>query len=197
MNETENAATTEQRAFRPRLAFFKPNGKGTGCAMRLELHPAHGQTDGSIMVSLANQLTVGDRRGPNPTYPRFDWENAIYVKLDFTDLSKMLQVFRGECESIEEGRGLVHRSPRGLTYIRLSHLIEPNPCYGLEVKRCASEGNHEVRAFVPITPAEALGLTAAIESSLGVICFGLPMVIERDTSAYRQAVKGARNASAA
>ena len=31
----------------------------------------------------------------------------------------------------------------------------------------------------------------------GVICFGMPMVIERDTSAYRQAVKEQRDASAA
>lgn len=197
MNETMNEKVSEQRAYRPRLSFFKPNGKGTGCAMRMELHPAHGQTDGSIMVTLANQMTIGDRRGPNPTYPHFDWENAIYVKLDFTDLSKMLQVFRGECETLEDGKGLVHRSPRGLTYIKLSHLIEPAPCYGLEVRRCAADGHHDVRAFMPLSPYEALGLTAAIEDSLGVICFGMPMVIERDTSAYQQAVKGMRDASAA
>ena len=197
MNETANDRASTPRAFRPKLAFYKANAKGSGRAMKMELHPAHGQTDGSIMVTLANQMTIGDRRGPNPTFPHFDWENAICVKLDFSDLSKMLQVFRGECESIEEGRGLVHRSPKGLTYIKLAHQVDPIPGYTLEVKRCAGEGRHDQRAFMPIAPYEALGLTAAIEDSLGVICFGMPMVIERDTSAYRQAVKEQRDASAA
>ena len=197
MSEMRNNRTDVPRTFRPKLSFYKANARGTGCAMRMELHPAHGDVDGSIMVGLANQMTIGDRRGPVPVYPHFDWENAIYVKLDFSDLSKMLQVFRGECESLGEEKGLVHQSPRGLTYIKLAHQVDPSPGYALEVTRCAGEGRHAVRAFMPITPAEALGLTAAIEGSLGVICFGIPMVIERDTTAYHQAVKGMRNASAA
>ena len=162
---------------RPSLAFYKANAKGTGSAMKMELHPAHGDTAGSIMMSLASQKTVGDYRGPNPIYPTYDWENPIVVKLDFTDLAKMLQVFRGECESIEDGRGLVHRSPKGLTYIRLEHLVEPIPGYRLAVEFHAGAGSVEQRSII-LAPYEALGLTAAIESSLGVICFGMPMVIE-------------------
>ena len=158
---------------RPALAFYKANAKGSGCAMKMELHPAHGDTAGCIMMSLASQKTVGDRRGPNPTFPTFDWENPITVKLDFTDLAKMLQVFRGECESIEEGRGHVHRSTKGLTYVRLAHLVEPIPGYRLEVEFYAGAGSVEKRT-VMLAPYEALGLTAAIESSLGVICFGVP-----------------------
>ena len=173
MNETANDRASAPRAFRPKLAFYKANAKGSGCAMKMELHPAHGQTDGSIMVTLANQMTIGDRRGPNPTFPHFDWENAICVKLDFSDLSKMLQVFRGEYESIEDGRGLVHRSPNGLAYIRLAHLVEPIPGYRLEVEFHAGAGSVEKRT-VMLAPYEALGLTAAIESSLGAICFGVP-----------------------
>lgn len=168
---------TEIKTYHPSLVFYKANAKGTGCSMKMELHPAHGDTAGCIMMSLASQKTVGDYRGPNPIYPTFDWENAICVKLDFIDLSKMLQVFRGECESIEEGRGLIHRSPKGLIYIRLEHLVDPIPGYRLEVEFCAGVGNVE-QCAVMLTPAEALGLTAAIESSLGVICFGMPMVIE-------------------
>ena len=175
MNETANDRASAPRAFRPKLAFYKANAKGSGCAMKMELHPAHGDTAGCIMMSLASQKTVGDYRGPNPIYPTFDWENAICVKLDFIDLSKMLQVFRGECESIEEGRGLVHRSPSGLAYIRLAHLIEPIPGYRLEVEFFAGAGSVEKRT-VMLMPYEALGLVAAIESSLGVICFGVPMV---------------------
>ena len=165
----------DNKTYRPSLVFYKANAKGTGSAMKMELHPAHDQTSGCIMMSLASQKTVGDYRGPNPIYPTFDWENAICVKLDFIDLSKMLQVFRGECESIDDGRGLVHRSPSGLTYIKLEHLVDPIPGYRLEVEFYAGEGRIEKRT-VMLAPYEALGLTAAIESSLGVICFGIPMV---------------------
>ena len=164
---------TEIKTYRPSLVFYRANAKGTGSAMKMELHPAHGDTSGCIMATLASQKTVGDYRRPNPIYPTFDWENPITVKLDFTDLSKMLQVFRGECESIEEGRGLVHRSPKGLTYIKLAHLIEPIPGYRLEVNLCDGVVIVEQRS-VMLAPYEALGLVAAIESSLGVICFGVP-----------------------
>ena len=163
----------EIKTYRPSLVFYRANAKCTGCAMKMELHPAHDQTSGCIMMALASQKTVGDRRGPNPTFPTFDWENPITVKLDFTDLAKMLQVFRGECESIEEGRGLVHRSTNGLAYIRLEHLVEPIPGYRIEVTLSAGAGSVEKRT-VMLAPYEALGLTAAIESSLGVICFGVP-----------------------
>ena len=168
---------TEIKTYRPSLVFYKANAKCTGCAMKMELHPAHDQTSGCIMMSLASQKTVGDYRGPNPIYPTFDWENAICAKLDFIDLSKMLQVFRGECENIEEGRGLVHRSPKGLTYIKLAHQVDPIPGYTLEVNLCDGVVIVEQRS-VMLAPYEALGLVAAIESSLGVICFGVPGYVQ-------------------
>ena len=159
---------------RPTLTMYHPNGKGTGSTIRLELHPAHDDTAGSIMATIATQLTTGNCMGSMPVYPKFDWEGAITVKLDFTDISKMLQVFLGECESIEDGRGLFHRSTRGTTKITLRHLVEPINGYMLEVYRKTSEEDSNARIF--LLPSEALGLATAIESSMGVICFGIPMV---------------------
>ena len=160
---------------RPALTMYHPNGKGTGSATRLELHPAHDDTAGSIMATIATQLTTGNCMGSMPVYPRFDWDGAITVKLDFTDISKMLQVFRGECESIEDGRGLFHKSTRGTTKITLRHIVEPIHGYMLEFYRKTSEEDSNARIF--LLPYEALGLATAIESSMGVICFGIPMVI--------------------
>ena len=199
MNETTRTtqADSETRRFRPSFAIFKANGKGTGCALKLELHPAHDTTDGSIWATFANQLTIGDRRGPNPTYARFDWDNRICVKLYFNDLTKMLQVFRGECESIGDGKGLCHRSPRGMTVIGLKHFVEPCCGYSFEVHRTGPNGGEESHAHIFILPNEALGLSAAIEGSLGVVCFGIPEVIEHDTSSYRSDVKEMRNAAVA
>ena len=161
---------------RPTLTMYHPNGRGEGSALRLELHPAHDDTAGSIMATIATQLTTGDCNGSMTVYPRFDWKGAITVKLDFTDISKMLQVFLGECESLEDGRGLFHKSTRGTTKIILSHIVDPINGYMLEVYRKTS-GSEDSNARIFLSPYEALGLATAIESSMGVICFGIPMVI--------------------
>ena len=161
---------------RPTLTMYHPNGKGIGSAIRLELHPAHDDTAGSIMATIATQLTTGNCTGSMPVYPKFDWERAITVKLDFTDISKMLQVFLGECESIEDGRGLFHKSTRGTTKITLRHIVEPINGYMLEVSRKTSD-SEDSNARIFLSPYEALGLATAIESSMGMICFGIPMVI--------------------
>lgn len=202
MNEQTTAAAAdaaETRRFRPKLALYHANAKGTGGALKMELHPAHDDTDGSIMMQLASQMTVGDLRGPNPVYPRFDWEGAVCVKLDFGDLTKMLQVFRGECESLEDGKGLYHRSPRASTRIVLRHMIDPRPGYLVEVYRSGTGQNpaEEKSARVFLPPNEALGVSLAIEGSMPVVCFGIPTVIARDTSAYRAAAREVSNAAAA
>ncbi|MBO7721804.1 MAG: hypothetical protein J6T01_05300 [Kiritimatiellae bacterium] len=194
-NETKTPAQPGQ--YRPRLAFYHPTAKGTGCAIKMALHPAHDSTEGSIMLSAANQMTVGDRRGPNPTFPRFDWENAICVKLGFADLCKILQVLRGECESIDGDHGLYHRSPRGATSIQLRHVLEPLPGYSLELYRSPAGGGEDVRSRILINPAEAVGLCEAISGSMSVVSFGIPMLVPHDTSAYEAQTKGFRDASAA
>ena len=108
----------------------------------------------------------------------------------------MLQVFRGECESLEDGRGLFHQSPRGTTKIVLAHSVEPKQGYLFEVFRSRRDGT-DAHAMIFLSPSEALGLTAAIESSMGVICFGIPMLVEHDTSQYKASLREKRNASAA
>ena len=67
----------------PCLRFYHPTGRGTGCAMVMKLRPADATNDGFIVVSFANQMTVGNPTGDNPTFPKFDWENRVDVVLDF------------------------------------------------------------------------------------------------------------------
>lgn len=201
MNEIRKTGTPAANVtpighFRPNLTFYHPNAKGTGGAISLNLHPAHDDVGGSIMAKVANQTAVADRRGPNPTFARFDWENAICVKLDFNDLCKILQVFRGECESIDDGRGLYHRSPAGATRIVLRRLVTPVPGYSLELYRTRADGVSEANAHLLISPTEALGLCEAISGSMSLICFGIPMLVAHDTSAYREKLQEARHVAA-
>ncbi len=203
MNETANTmkSTDSERPAaggRPVFSIFHPNAKGTGCALMMELHPAHDLKDGSIMTCFMNQKTVGDRRGPIPTYSTFDTENKIWVKLDFFDLAKILQVFRGECESLEGGKGLFHQSARYSTHIRLQHQTEVANGYLFEVYRTTpGKRDGDVSACITLASWEAMGLALAIENSFGVICFGIPQVVAHDTSAYEAAARKAIHANAA
>jgi len=204
MNTPQTTVTTAcvadqkpvQRTYRPKLRFYHANARGTGCAVSMELHPAHDDTDGSIMVCMSNQATIGDLRGPNPKYPRFDWEGSIIVKLDFSDLCRILQVLRGECESLDDGRGLYHTTATASTKIVFRHIVEPFAGYSLEFYRTA-KGGGETRTHYVFSPWEALGLAEAIAGSMSVISFGIPVVIPRDTSAYKAANRANRNVSAA
>ena len=192
MNEqkTQTDPGSQLGVFRPQLAIYHPNGKGTGGAAKMNLHPAHDDTEGCLMLSIANQSAVGGQAGGGQVggvqqFARFDWENAITVKLGFADLCAMLQVFNGECESLGDGRGIYHRTARALTKIVLRHLVDPRPCYSLELYRTLTANGGETRAHLLISSAEAEGLRAAILGSMSVVCFGIPMLIPHDTSAYR------------
>ena len=185
------------RQYRPRLEFFHQNMKGTGSAVSMELHPAHDNTSGSIMLKMARQTAVADRNGPSPSYARFDWEHGVCVKLDFVDLCQILQVLHGECEAAgHEGRGLYHKSPSGATRISFRHNVEPSSSYAINVNKTLANGG-EQSAYIIFTSAEALGLCKAIEGVMSVVAFGIPMVIPHDTTAYREKVREARDANAA
>ena len=195
-NETSNKTMLPPGTYRPKLAFYHASPKGTGCAATLELHPAHDDVDGSIWLCVANQMTIGNRMGPNPTFPRFDWENRICVKLDFNDLCAMLQVFRGECESINGDHGLYHRTAKATTKIRLRHLVDPVSGYSLELYKTPAGGGDETRAHLLLNPAEALGLCESIAGAMYLVSFGIPMLVPHDTAAYRSQAREVRNAAA-
>lgn len=182
MNEMSNTNDVAMREYRPNFAIYHPNGKGTGCALRMTLHPAHDRRDGYIMLELATQRTVGDRRAAIPKFPTFDWENRLVVKLGFADLCKMLQVLRGENGALEEGKGLYHRSARYATRIVLRRLTEPIQGYSLEIYRnSADKSDADRNARIVLSPWEALGIALAIEDSIGVVCFGIPKVVARES----------------
>ena len=187
---------TRPTTYRPSLRFFHASPKGNGGALTMELHPAHDDVDGSIMVKAANQMTVGNPFGPNPTFPHFDWENAICVKLGFSDLCKMLQVFRGECESLENELGLCHRSTCGLTRIMLRHLTDTIRGYSFELYRSSPKGA-DIRTHILFTDWEALGIADAISGSMSAIGFGIPMVIPHKASVGEVRREGVRNVPAA
>lgn len=198
MNTETNTKPQTVGQYRPHLCFYHANAKGSGGAAKMSLHPAHDDVNGCIMLTVANQMSIGNPTGPNPTFATFDWENALTVKLDFDDLCLFLQVLRGECESINEGKGLYHRAPCGVTNIRFCHYVDPSSGYMLDIYRSSRRGGAEdAHARILLSSAEATGICESIAGSLYLVSFGIPMLIPHDTSAYRAEAKGVRRAVAA
>lgn len=162
---------------RPTWTMYHPNGKGTGSALRLELHPAHDNADGRIIATLAPQKTVGMSNGTERTLPTFDWEKAIRLKLDYLDLTEILQVLRGYCESIADGKGLFHRTTTANMVIKFEHRIEPVCGYMLDVVRPPNGGEIERVSFF-MRQTEALALSEMIANAILYVTMGIPMVNE-------------------
>lgn len=165
----------KRHAFDP---YYRANAKGTGSALKLELHPAHDDTQGSIFAILAAQRTVPSRQNGTTVNATFDWQNGIYLKLDRTDLAQILQVLRGMHESVMEDKGLFHQSASGCTNIKFFHQIDPRPGYMLSVWKNKADGTQQ-KGYYFFSPDEALSLMLALEQAMLYVCFGIPEVIPR------------------
>ena len=158
----------------PCLRLYHPNAKGTGCAMVMKLRPADSTQDGFIVVSFANQMTVGNPNGDNPTFPTFDWDNMVDVVLGFNDLCAILQVLRGETESVCEGRGIFRKYKGCCQKIQMRHLVEPVCGYAFEVLETSANSSDEKHVHMLMSSAESLGIYEAIAGSMYLIAFGSP-----------------------
>ena len=96
------------------------------------------------------------------------------MKLNFGDLCQMLLVFRGLAATIADGKGLYHDSRNMTTLINLTRQTEPHPGLALDVsRRGKTESEPAARARIVFNSAEAFGLGAALEQTLGLLAFGI------------------------
>ena len=186
MNSTNDTRTSTQgngqdaaqpRNFRPALALYHANGKGTGSAVRFEVTPAAGERDGAVYMKVAQQKSVatGSNEQGNRQHATFDWQNRVTVKLNFSDLCQMIPVFKGASPSIAEGKGLDHDSRSHVTMINLAFVTEPSRGHALEVSRRPKVGSEPAtRVRMLFNAAEAYGLGTVLEQALGLVAFGIP-----------------------
>ena len=156
---------------RTTICHASPGGRGS--AIRFALHPARGRIAGHVFVEVARQKSVASVQGKVTTFATFDWENKICCKMGLGDLAQMLMVFRGMQESIQDGKGLFHRSAKANTVIKFSHQIEPRPGYMFSASCKPFDG--ELRAaFFVFSPEEAVWFSTALEAAMGALVFGVP-----------------------
>ena len=163
---------------RPRYSCCHPNAKGTGATVQFELHPAHGQVEGSLFATFAAQKTVGSYENGRKIMPTFDWENRITVRLDINEVAEMLEVFRGYREKMADGNGLFHRTAKANTVITLEHRLEPAPGYLFGISRKTVDGDVR-RLGILLSMKEALVLSESLAGALLYMAFGVPKVLAR------------------
>ena len=149
-----------------KLKLYHPTSRGTGCAIGLELHPATAEQEGSIILEMAHQRTVGEIIGKS----EFDWNDTACVRLGFNELTQILQVLRGELESTDDGTGLYFREGSNKRVV-LRHIVEPVCGYSLELTNDQISGR---RFNILLTNAEALGICEAIAGGMVWVAFGDP-----------------------
>lgn len=161
----------------PKLVMYHATAKGTGCALKCQAEPAQivkSSTDGSeeqvggvVHFWLAPQKTVGMNGKPST----FDFDNEVHIALDWLECARVLQVFRGECEDIDNGRGIWQKRPKGIARLLLTHHVDPVSGYGLEVINAYADGR-EMRGKIFLTYAEALGLYESLAGVMYRLTFG-------------------------
>ena len=157
----------------PEFALYHANAKGTGCAVKVKFHPWDVEKVREPFVSIEFAPQKSLEQGGQ--FAQFDWAHSLPVKFDFHDLTVMLQVLRGEIESVNDNRGFLQVTQIAKTTIRFRHTLEPVSGYAFEVYRelRAPNAGEEVerRAYFYLKPSEALGIACAIEYALAHIVF--------------------------
>lgn len=150
-----------------KTTIYHPNGKGTGSALKIELFPTDGEVEGNVVLSIAAQHPIDNE----VTWPSFVWKDAVAVELSPIAVEKVVEVFEGYEESINDGKGiagLAFASLRTPSVIRLSNIVEPVSGFKMEIARIADK---ECRT-ITLTPTEGRMLAQALKYSMGLLLFG-------------------------
>ncbi|PIO06282.1 hypothetical protein COT29_01715 [Candidatus Micrarchaeota archaeon CG08_land_8_20_14_0_20_59_11] len=71
----------------PRVSVYKPNKRGAGAAVRFDLNVVKE----AVFLEAARQ--IGEQK--------FDWENKVVIKLNATDIAKLLLVLEGKAKTTD------------------------------------------------------------------------------------------------
>ena len=184
MNITEAGKvilTEEERRMKGVLSIYHPNGHGTGSALKMSIVPATNNCDGKVWMMAARQSLCIGHTPSDVRHPLFDWDGAICASLGPVDAARLLMVFRGECESVNDGAGIFIRFPGencDAVKVSLRHVVEPVSGYAFEFTHSFREDGEKSAetktetARVSLVAAEALAISLALEQSMGLLAFG-------------------------
>ena len=170
-DETAASETTTDYKGRA-IAFYHPNGKGTGSAMRLEPRINRDDRDryNCFFMELAGQKTAANLKAGAGVPATFDWAGKITVKLGFLDVSEILTVLEGRSDHAGGSRnGLYHAAGNGNTLISFQANREQR-IYHLSVsKKNGAQTPHKLG--ITLSESEATGLRCLLQTGLFFVTF--------------------------
>lgn len=133
------------------ITLYHPDKTGSGSALRMELTPFR------VGVPESGKLTflISSQDGDG-----FSFADSIGVRLNFDEVSQVLQVFRGETKSLRSGC-----VTRRNCVFNMVHTVEPEAGYAMIIS------NGDKTVSFTLKPHEALGLSLAIEVSMSRLVF--------------------------
>ena len=171
----DGGAPDTPKTYSPRLVFYHPNAKGSGCAVQFDLRPATADREGSLFAAFAVQKTTGGapREGGGRQAATFHWGDKITVKLGFSDVCQLLSVLEGRTAAAGDGKGLFHDTGETSTVIHMARVAEPLPGVSFEVsKKRRNAAEPPRRARILFNEAETLGLARLFAALLLPLAFG-------------------------
>jgi hypothetical protein len=171
MPTKESSAPTMQKPRNGRLTFYHANGQATGSAAQLELRLNRGEESGynCFFLEMARQKEAAGANGRHAA--RFDWENKITVKLDFTDVCEMLAVLEAMKEQAGSRKtGLYHERADASTIIAFKRAPDAD-AYHLNVSRKTGKDGEVQRAGITLSSVECLGLRCVLQQALFRMAF--------------------------
>lgn len=155
------------------LAFYHPNNRGNGTALRLEPRLNRNDADryNCFFLEMAPQKSTALREESRTIPATFDWSNKITVKLGFLDLAEILVVLEGKSMRVGGDRsGLFHASGGGNTLISLQRNPEQKTYYlALSAKRGKEDTPQKLG--IMLSEVEATGLRCLLQTGLFFITF--------------------------
>lgn len=153
-----------------KLNIYHANAKGTGSALGIELLPAVGESDGQVILSVAKQKAIADRKDGEPIFPQFDGLNSICLSLDPLEVEKIIEVVEGYVESINDGKGIIHVLAGMVSTFKFSHVVEPVCGYRLEFEKMSDGKTVKIAIF--LSSSEGDMLAHGFKASMGLLLFG-------------------------
>ncbi len=139
---------------------YKANKQGTGAASEWQLSFKHQEkfSPWKLFFSIAKQLEKDEKGNP-----RFDWDHAICVKMDISDISEILAVLEGAQKEAGYGGKIFHKHGEDNKIINFIHNSENNN-YFMKVSHQSPQGVTALQQN--LTTAEGCALRTLLQHAL-------------------------------
>lgn len=158
----------KKTAPKPRLMFTRPEEDGSGSAIRVELHPATVERQGSLMLEFADQADPGYVDSDGYHNGGFDWSGSLKFRLKLTNIGKLLLLLNGN-PSIPQPMQIPRKADT--VYLWCDRETEGPDGKGVPVLLTAIVDNTKERTF-RLQPEEAELLRLSIENVMSLLTWG-------------------------